>query len=345
MIKVSNVFPFDSQLQSEADKFKKLIAQSKQILISSTSTSDGDSIGAQLGIYALVAALRGGKTDGIWMVDHSPVPNRYGFLKDADKILSIQDFDKLESKPSFDLGITLDGGTERTGDVRKLFEKIPAVLVDHHAVGSPLEYASRILDLEASSTCELVYHLFEYFDMPVNKEIAESLYIGIVFDTGFFKHSLTKPRTHFVASHLVETGIDFSKISDKALLERTWEAQQLLKLLLNNMEKFKDGRIVSSHWSLAELNKINPRDGDQEGMINQLYYLEGSEAIALFVEKDEGEVKISFRSKGKVNVAEFARSLNPDGGGHVRAAGCVMKGSLADVKIAVVKKLHSLLQT
>jgi phosphoesterase RecJ-like protein len=341
MIKVSNVFPFPSNLSKEAEKFKSLLGSAKNILISSTSTSDGDSIGAQLGVYYLIAALRGGAEDGVWMIDQSPVPERYSFLKGAEKIISIADWEKAKNKPAFDLGITLDGGIERTGDVQKLFEGVKnSVLIDHHAVGSQLPYASKILDLESSSTCELVYHLYEEFNLPVTPAVAESLYVGIVFDTGFFKHSLTKPRTHFVASHLIATGIDFSKISDRALLERSWEAQLLLKLLLDNMERTPNGKIISSSWSLAELDRIRPKDGDQEGMINQLYHLEGTEVMVLFVEKDPGDIKISFRSKGKINVAEFARSLNPDGGGHIRAAGTSLKGDLSSVKKLVVEKLQ-----
>lgn len=339
--KVSQFFEFSSALKAEADKFKKLVTEARRILISSTSTSDGDSIGAQLGLFYLIRSLRG-SSDEIAIVDHSPVPHRYAFLKGCDKIFSVAEW---QAKPalSFDVGITCDGGVERTGDVAEFFKSIPhTILVDHHAVGSKLSYSSSILDGEASSTCELVYLLFEYFGLEIDRAIAEALYVGIVFDTGFFKHSLTTPRTHWVAAKLVETGIDFSKISDRALLERTWEAQLLLMTMLDNIERRSNGKLVSSHWAANELAKINPRDGDQEGMINQLYYTEGAEVIALFTERHQGEIKISFRSKGKVNVADFARSLNPEGGGHIRAAGCSMSGTLQEVKEVVLKKLEAI---
>lgn len=329
----------------EADRFRSLAKSAKQILISSTLTSDGDSIGGQLGLFYLLKDLRG-SDQGIWMVDHSAVPHRYSFLEGCNRILTLAEFEKLKQKPVFDLGITCDGGIERTGDVEKLFANIKdSILVDHHAVGSKLKYTSTILDAEASSTCELVFHLFEHFNLNLPKEVAESLYVGIVFDTGFFKHSLTKPRTHMVASKLIETGIDFSKISDRALLERSWEAQLLLKSMLDNMERSMGGKIISSFWTHRDLAEIKPKDGDQEGMINQLYYTEGSEVIALFTENDEGDIKISFRSKGAVNVADFARSLNPDGGGHIRAAGTSLKGPLSEVRKTVLKKLETLLNS
>lgn len=342
--KVSKLFPLNAKIKKEAEKFFKLLRNSESILISSTLTSDGDSIGAQLGLAQLVRSLRKGKKTKITIVDHSSVPKRYQFLEGSDQILSIADWGNKNLKPQFDLGIVCDGGVERTGDVQPLFKSLKnCVLVDHHAFGSDLKYAARILDLESSSSCELVYHLFELAKISVKSKLAEALYVGIVFDTGFFKHSLTKPRTHHVASNLISTGIDFSKISDWAILDRSWEAQLLLKTMLDNMERSAGGKLISSFWTAEDLNAINPRDGDQEGMINQLYYTEGTEVVALFVEKEnKRDVKISFRSKG-FNVAEFARSLTEYGGGHIRAAGCTLKGSLQDVRPRVLELLARVL--
>lgn len=338
--RVSASFPLEPKLKKEALRFIRLIKSSQNVLISSTYTSDGDSIGGQLGLYELIRAIRGKKKTSITIVDESPVPYRYQFLANTDKIMSIDEWDQLKKKPVFDLGIVCDGGIERAGRVAPLFDSIPQnVLVDHHAVGGNLKYAATLLDRECSSTCELVYHLFEFAKIKVSKALAEALYVGIVFDTGFFKHSLTKPRTHLVAAKLVETGIDFSKISDRAILERSWGGQQLLKLLLAHMERTHGGKVVSSAWSKSEMDKLDLKDGDQEGMINQLYYTEGSEVVVLFVEKEVGDIKLSFRSKGAVNVAELARSLNPQGGGHIRAAGCSMKGSLAEVRDIVFDRL------
>jgi phosphoesterase RecJ-like protein len=343
---VSKTFPLNLKLKKEAEKFFKLAKAAKCVLISSTLTSDGDSIGAQLGLAALIRALRKGKKTQIFMIDHSPVPKRYSFLSGSDEILTTDQFKALTKKPEFDLSVVCDGGVERTGDVEGLFASIRhRVLVDHHALGSPLTYDAKILDLESSSSCELVYHLFELAKLPVSAKLAEALYVGIVFDTGFFKHSLTRPRTHYVASNLIATGIDFSKISDLAILDRSWEAQMLLKAMLDNMVRSPCGRILSSHWSADELESIHPRDGDQEGMINQLYYTEGTEVVSLFVEKENRkEVKISFRSKG-FNVAEFARSLNSHGGGHIRASGCTLNGSLKEVQSTVLEKLAKALHT
>ncbi len=336
---VTSTYPLSPRLLKESKKLFSLIKKSKSFLISSTLTSDGDSIGAQLGLVALIKALRAGKKSEIVLVNQSPVPERYKFLMGSSAIISRDDY---QESRIFDLGLVCDGGIERTGNVQELFTRVNAsAIVDHHAVGSTLAYDSRVVDTEASSSCELVYLLMELSRTKLTKAVAEALYIGMVFDTGFFKHSLTKPRTHLAAAKLIETGIDFSKISDRALLDRTWKAQLLLKTLMVNMEALSDQRLIVSCWSKRDLDAIDPEDGDQEGMINQLYYTDSAEVVVLFTEGDDA-IKVSMRSKGRVNVADFARSLTPDGGGHFRAAGCTLSGSLDDVKRNVVSKLRAL---
>lgn len=332
-------FPLELEFSRQADRFGELLQSAKHILISSTLTSDGDSVGAQLGILNLIHNLRRNKPVKVTLVNESPVPHRYAFLEHSDQIMSWSDWKATSAPRDFDLGIVLDGGTERTGSPRELFDNLPSVLVDHHAVGSRLVYASKLLDLEASSTCEIVYSLFEHFGVPVSAKAAEAIYVGMIFDTGFFKHSLTRPKTHVVAAELIATGINFSEIADRAILERSWSGQLLLRKLLQNMQRSNCGRVIHSAWSQSELTEIQFKDGDQEGMINQMYYTDTAQVVALFVEHSPTQVKISFRSKGAMNVAEFARSLNPDGGGHIRASGCTLDGSLSQVRQQVVEKL------
>lgn len=333
--KVTDFCPLSHHFVAEANKFRDLVGAASTILISSTLTSDGDSIGGQIGLASLARLLN--PKVKITIVNESEVPHRYSFLKGTSEIT---DFASWSGDKKWDLGIVCDGGVERTGIVAELFSGVDKrILVDHHAVGSGLAYDAKLLELDVSSTCELVFHLFQHCGQIITPEVAEALYVGIVFDTGFFKHNLTKPRTHLVASHLIATGIDFSAISDEAILERTWEAQRLLKQLLDNMTLSPCDRVITSYWSKQNLDEIKPQDGDQEGMINQLYFTAGVQVVALFTEVEENDIKVSFRSKGQLNVADFARSLNPEGGGHIRASGCALTGSLESVREEVTRKL------
>lgn len=337
-------FPLAAGLEKQIEAFLQYIKNADKILISSTLTSDGDSIGAQIGVFNLIKALRKEKLPQIHIVNHSPVPDRYAFLSDTDQIMTLDEWKSKNISKDYDLGIVCDGGVERTGPVAALFDGISnLVLIDHHIVGSELNYSAKILDTESSSTCEIVYQLFEFAGIEVTPNVAEHLYLGIVFDTGFFKHSITTPKTHHVAAELIATGIDFSRLCDQALLERTWSGQLLLRKMMINMESILDGRVVYSHWTLSDLEEVEHIDGDQEGMINQLYYTEGCEVVALFVELSNGKTKISFRSKGDFNVAEFARELTPHGGGHVKAAGCTLDTNWSGARELVLKRLQDLL--
>lgn len=337
---IESVFPLPKEMKGEMARAIELLSKAKRVLISSTLTSDGDSIGAQLGILFLIEKLRPSDFPEVYIVNESPVPPRYQFLEGSSKIISWADWESKKLKVDFDCAVVCDGGIERTGKVAALFKDLPCILVDHHVVGSELSYSAKLLDTSSSSTCEIVYFLYRHAGFPLTKKLAEALYIGMVFDTGFFKHSITTPRTHLVASQLIGTGIDFSEISERALLERSANGQELLKRLLINMQIEVDGKLVSSHWSEEDLNAAQAEDGDSEGMINQLYHTRGAEVVALFVEAGSQKVKVSFRSKGRVNVAEFARSLTPHGGGHVRAAGCSLEGSLKEIKQKVLQKLR-----
>lgn len=334
--------PLKEGLRQEITKFMEILDSSKNILISSTLTSDGDSIGSQVALAWLLHAYN--PDAKITIVNESPVPERYAFLADCSKIMTMDQWRACGDAAAFDCGITCDGGVERTGSVAALFENISnLVLIDHHAVGSQLEYQSKILEVGSSSTCEIVYLLYECMGKTLPAEMAEHLYVGIVFDTGFFKHSITTARTHYVAAELIKTGIDFSSISDRAILERSPEAQELLHKMMVNRGSLADGKIVYSYWSLQDLNEIDYKDGDQEGMINQLYMTQGAEIVALLTELDHNTTKISFRSKGDYNVAEFAKRLNPQGGGHIRASGCTLSGSFEAAKEKVLSELQKLI--
>lgn len=340
--KLSEFSPLGPEIRSEFEKAIDLMRKARRILISSTLTADGDSIGAQIGVLYFLKSL-GKKDSDIRIVNHTKVPDRYSFLSEVEKIQELASADPVDLQ-NFDLGIVCDGGVERTGSVAPLFDSIKdCILIDHHVVGSQWEYAAKLLDLTASSTCEIVFNLFDVSDVKLSKEVAEHLYLGIVFDTGFFKHSLTTPRTHQVAAELIRTGIDFSQLSDRALLERTWSAQLLLLKLLQNMERHVGGQLILSTWSQSELLEVDFKDGDQEGMINQLYFTQGVKVVALITEVSPTHCKVSFRSKGDFNVAELARSIDPEGGGHKRAAGCSLQKSLAEAKTLVKEKIESLL--
>jgi len=170
-------------------------------------------------------------------------------------------------------------------------------------------------------------------------EIAAQLYLGIIYDTGSFQYALTTPRTHRIAALLLEQGIKHSDISEKVMLESPLSAKVLLGRTLNAMRILEGGKIVWTQVSRELAAETKTTDEDVRGIITQMIFIEGVRVALLFYEKDNAKVKLSLRSREGFDVATFARSLDPGGGGHARASGCSLNGTLDEVSARVVAEL------
>ncbi|MCK6526973.1 bifunctional oligoribonuclease/PAP phosphatase NrnA [Myxococcota bacterium] len=309
--------------------FHALASRATSVLLTGPSEADGDSIGAGLGLAQVLRRtfphLR------VDIVYHAPVPERYRFLPGADRVLTAQE---AGGRGPYDLAVLLDGVRHRLGDVGSAFDAAGArVLVDHHRSTDPAEYDLALLEPDMSSTCELVYHLATspVFGAEVDRDLATNLYAGMIFDTGTFRYSCTTPGTLRVAARLVETGIDFQAIVERILLDTPYSATLFRGRVLAETRTSGDGRVA---WAVAPrtlFRELGVGGDATEGVINHLIFITGVDVAMLFVEKDAGVLKVSFRSRGAVNVAEAARLLDPTGGGHDRASGVTLRGDLAEL--------------
>lgn len=330
--------------RAEIVRLHDAIREAKAILITGTADPDGDSIGSQLALYELFKEYNSvhDKAIEVDIVNETVCPPKYCFLQDSDKILTPES----AGFKRYDLGFVCDGGLERAGSVQALFDRVKqTVLFDHHKVGSKLEYAFNFNYPECSSTCELAFDLIEsgIFGVRLNVAMAEALYLGIIFDTGFFKHSITTPKTYRIGARLVETGFNFSRIARLGMLERSPASIRLLARTLERFEQRLEGRFAVAVITQEMLKATGAHPGDNEGNIDYIFNTPGTEVACIFYELPGAETRLSFRSIGNVDVAAFARSLTPEGGGHVRAAGCHLKGELSSVMELVTKKLAPLL--
>jgi len=218
------------------------------------------------------------------------------------------------------------------GDRTRLTETVGAAfaaaevrcLVDHHRSTDPSGYEVCVLDPTSASTCEMVYAMFADWKIPLDRDVATMLYTGIIFDTGGFRHSNTKPTTHLLAAELLSHGVDPSFINAKVLAERTPAGLRLLGDVVSHAAFHADGAVAMGRVSLADADRFGITSGDLEGVIDAMLYTSGVEVACLVVEREPGTVKLSLRSRTVVNVAAFAKSLDPGGGGHIRAAGVTL---------------------
>lgn len=295
----------------------------KKVAISGHVRPDGDCIGACTALYLYLAKNK--EELGIENVDVylEPFGNEFNILKGTDEIRH-----DYESEENYDLFISLDcGSIDRLGDAVKFFNSAKKTInIDHHI--SNLKFAKvNHVEPEASSTCEVLYYLLQ--EERITKEIAEALYVGIIHDTGVFKHSNTSERTMVAAGKLISKGIDFSTLIDESFYAKTYLQNQVLGRCLMESILVLDGKVVFASISRKILDFYGAAPSDLDGIIDQLRVTKGTEVAIFVYEMKPQEFKVSMRSNGEVNVSKIAVYFG--GGGHVKAAGCTMTGSVHDV--------------
>lgn len=281
---------------------------------------DGDCVGSCLGLFNYLEAVYPQVETKVYL----EAPDRkFGYLNGFDQIQTV-----FAQEVSFDLCICLDcSDEERLGEGREIFRLAKdSICIDHHITNT--RYAGEnVVEAEASSTCEVLFGLME--EERITRETAECLYTGIIHDTGVFKYSCTSAKTMAIAGKLMETGIDFTNIIDGSFYRKTYLQNQILGRALLESVVFLDGKCIFSVVRLKDMKFYGVTSKDLDGIVEQLRVTEGVEC-AIFMHEIEAQVyKVSLRSTNDLDVAKIAGYFG--GGGHVKAAGCTMSGSIYDV--------------
>lgn len=281
---------------------------------------DGDATGSCLGLYHY---LRKNYPKIETRVYLEKLPAAYGMISGVEEICH-----EFPKERSFDLFFCLDCADEkRLGDEAALWKNAKkTICVDHHISNGGFADVNYIVP-EASSTSELIFHILEEDKIPF--EAAEALYMGIVHDTGVFRHSCTSPETMEIAAKLMRKGIDCSKIINDTYYDKTYHQNQILGRALLESILVMEGRVIFSAVRLKDMDFYGVEPSDLDGIVQTLMSTAGTE-VAIFLYETAPQVfKVSLRSRELVDVSEVAAYFG--GGGHVRAAGCTMQGSIYDV--------------
>jgi len=237
-----------------------------------------------------------------------------------------------------DLNIALD-----TGDIGRLasraeaFFKAPCTInIDHHVTNTKFGHLN-FVDALSASTGEIVYSLLEQLKLEIDKDIAMCLYTAIATDTGGFKYGNTTAETHRIAAELLETGIDIGELSQRIFDNTTFEKLKLTQKSIELLELLENSKLAVVVLSLEDIKSTGAKDEDCDGIVNIGRSIEGVEVSVLIKEKNENEVRVNLRSKAFVDVSEVAAVF--DGGGHKRAAGCTVKGSVEEVKVKIINAI------
>lgn len=312
------------------------IRKHKKFLISAHVNPEGDSLCSQLAMKGLLSAL--GKEATI--VNNDQPPEHYRFLPGINELST-----DLTQKVDFDAALILDCPTlKRVGGVANMIGKDkPVINIDHH-ISSERFGTVNWVDANASSTGEMVYKLFKEMSVPLTREIALSLYIAILTDTGSFNYDNTSAVTHEIASDLLGYGLEPGSISESVYERRTLVDIKLLGLVLSTLKVNKTGEVAYLEITRKMLADTGADITKSEGFINYARSIDGIKVAVLFKEdtKIPNRINISFRSKAGADVNNIASSFG--GGGHVKASGCVLEGSLAEVESKVVAKIEEVLK-
>lgn len=318
---------------NEKELVQNLLSTPKKIAIIPHRNPDGDALGSTLGLYHVLKQLN----HEVKVISPNDFPDFIAWLPGSE---TVEIFEKDKENTSdflntADLIFTLDfNALHRTGDLMadtlgKI--SVPFIMIDHHQM--PDDYALvTISDVNFGSTCELLYNFLTDLELNhlINKDVATCLYTGIVTDSGSFKFQKTTGNTHRVVADLIDKGVNNPLVHENLFNTSSYSRLQLLGRALENLKVLPQHRTAYTTISQKELYDFNFQKGDTEGIVNYGLSIKGINFAAIFIEnKDEGIVKISFRSEGTFDVNEFARK-HFNGGGHINAAGGKSLASLTE---------------
>jgi bifunctional oligoribonuclease and PAP phosphatase NrnA len=329
----------------EIQYLKEFLSQPKQITIIPHRNPDGDALGSSLGLYHVLKQLH----HNVTIVSPNEFPEFIAWLP-ASETVAIYEKNTTVCQnilSSSDLIFTLDfNAFHRTGDTMGNFLATltqPFVMIDHHQM--PDDYAKiTVSDTSFGSTCELLYNWITELDLQnyINKDAATCIYTGIVTDSGSFKFVKTTGATHRVVADLIDRGVDNPAVHNALFSTSSFNRLQLLGRALSHLKVFPEHKTAYTYLTQQDLYHFNFQKGDTEGIVNYGLSIKGIDFAAIFIEnKEEGIIKISFRSEGGFDVNEYSRNYF-NGGGHINAAGGKSFSTL-DETIATFEKTLQLI--
>lgn len=298
------------------------IKAADKILVTAHVQPDGDAIGSTLATVQILRSI--GKTAQVFIDD--TVRKNLHALPHFEEIRRPVEGETFDA----DLLLILDTSPDRIGNVRKLTDA-PILNIDHHVTNKGGDYFELYREHEAAATCEIVFKLACELDATITPDIATCLYTGLATDTGFFQFSNTRAETLATASELIKCGVSPNFISEQ--LERKSLAEVMgLRVALGSLKMFYDNKVAGMFLDYATAQTFD----STEGFIDEIRVIDTVDMAFLITEKAPNFCRVSMRSKG-VDVSKIANSLG--GGGHIRAAGCTLKTTLAEAEKILIEEL------
>ena len=303
------------------------------VALSTHMNSDGDGCGSEAALSRLL--VQHGITCRI--VNPTPWPTMFRFLLGGP----VQDYSDLGAAalrdPAVNALVVLDiSDVKRLGNLADTVRAltVPRFCIDHHIPSDEPPAPVIVADTRASATGELVFDLAQVLGLKIDIETATALYIAILTDTGGFRFSNTTPRVHAIAAQLLARGVD-----PELMYRRVYASQSpgRVRLLAEALQSLGVDELIGLSWlslSAGAKERYRVTSEEMDGIVEHPRSIAGTRLAVFFRDLGHNRVKISFRSSGNVDVNALARRF--DGGGHAKASGALVQGTLRDVEQLVL---------
>jgi bifunctional oligoribonuclease and PAP phosphatase NrnA len=287
----------------------KAIKKAKTIAISGHANPDGDSLGSLLALGLGLESL--GKK--VFMLCQDELPASYKLLPGADRLVKT-----LRNK--VDLAIAVDCSMIDVIEKNvRVFEEAKKILeIDHHDFRKAFGDI-HLINNDAAAVGELVYELLNRLGVKLTKNIAKNLLTSIIVETNLFRVGKIRPFTFRLCAELVDKGIDFMRFSNMVYGPRSKEAVMLSAICLARARFLKHGKVIWSVLRRKDFSRVRGKYYDSDAIANEMQAIKGVEVVVLFKQKERHMLRVSLRSRGRVNVGRIAQARG--GGGHYDIAG------------------------
>ncbi len=325
------------ETREEFEAAKKLLEKPKRILISGHLSPDGDSLGSMI---ALARFLKAAGHDAVATADPKAL-GKPGFLEGVSDLVPLR---RLKNR-KFDLFISVDCATfERLPpEARPFAEKLPLLVIDHHVTNSAFGTVS-IIDSEAAAAGEIVWRFAKWMEWPLDRVIAEALWVAIVTDSGRFAYDSTRPSTLRAACDLLKYGVRTAFINDILYCSFAAKAVELKRRAWRSLHIWKNRKVAEVSLTRDDFREVRGTKADAEDVIEIPRQVARNE-IALFfyqIPDRTHETRVSIRTRAPWDATQLATRFG--GGGHLRAAGCTIKGSMGVAKRQMRRAVREMLK-
>lgn len=316
------------------EEARNVLLAARRAVLTTHLNADGDGAGSQA---ALASWLRANGSEA-WIVNPTGFPDALRFLvEDESWIVAAGSARARDLCEQADLAVVVDTAeVPRIGRVQEMIRELHTLVVDHHPPGDHPIGGTLLQDTAACATGELIFDIVHAAKGPWTPQIAQGIYVAILTDTGGFRFDNSTPACHRVAAEVIGMGVQPEAIHERVYGASPLRRYRLLRHALDTLEHDAEAGISWMTIPGKAYDDLGATAEDLEGIVDIPRSIAGTEVGLLFRRTTSGEVKVSFRSNGAVDVNALARRFN--GGGHVKASGAIVPGPLEE---AVEKVLNA----